>query len=87
MPSSSRVRRRCSCQKSWSTCLTVSSRKPSTPTRFAQPELGVHQVVADLGQLGLEVRQAGDAERQVVLAAGAPVLGAQPALGLAGPSR
>ena len=70
-PAVSRVRLRCSCQNGWSTCLTVSSRKPSSPTRLASPSVGVQQVVGDLGQLGLEVGQAGDAGGQVVLAAGA----------------
>ena len=45
-------------------------------------ELRVQEVLRHLGQLRLEVRQAGDARRHVVLAAGAPLLRAQPALRL-----
>ena len=67
LPTSSRVRLRCSFQKSWATCLTVSRRKPSTPSRFAQAICGVEEVLRDLGVLGLEVGEAGDARRDVVL--------------------
>ena len=52
------------------------------PELLGPAELRLEQVVGHLGQLGLEVREPGDAGGQVVLAAGAQGLGAEPAAGL-----
>src|SRR6202162_468257 len=49
---------------------------------FRPSDLRLHQEVGDLGQLGLEVRQAGHARRHVVLTAGPGRLRAEPALRL-----
>ncbi len=69
-PSRSRVRRRCSCQKSWVDVLDGVEAEAVEAHPLGEPEVGLDQVVADLGQLGLEVGQAGDAAGEVVVAAG-----------------
>jgi len=49
------------------------------PHPLRQTEMRLIEIVGHLGQLGLEVRQAGDARGDVVLAAGAQAGGAHPA--------
>ncbi len=80
-PRASRLRRRCSFQNGWSTCLTVSSRKPSIPDRFAHSSWAPRRKSSTSGSSVLKSGRPDTQRGEVVRAAGAGLLGAEPALG------